>query len=123
MSLPGDWISILGEDYQGSVLFTRSFRCPQAISAAVQVFLEVEDTNRQATVELNNQRLGDVISSQLSAVGTALAVGTAQRCPASFDITRLLQPSNLLAVTVESNPHDEGVKCSGQLGLIRLAIH
>lgn len=117
MSLPGDWNSILGEDYQGSVLFTRNFRCPQAISAALQVFLEIEDANRQATVEINNQRLGEVISSQLSAVDAA------QRCPASFDITRLLQPSNVLAVTVESSPQNEGVKRSGHLGLVRLAIH
>jgi beta-galactosidase/beta-glucuronidase len=115
--LPGDWNAILGENHLGSVLFTRTFRCPQAIAAAAHVSLEIEDANRQAKVELNDQLLGEIISSQLPAAYTV------QRCPARFDITRLLRPSNLLSVTVTSSPPDEGKERCGHLGLVRLAIH
>lgn len=116
VALPGDWSDVLGQDYRGRVLFTRSFRCPPAIAAAGQILLGIDDVSWQAKVELNNQHLGEIVGSR------SLAGGLGQRCPAKFDVTQLLRPSNLLSVTVTSDKPDATEGRSGYLGLVRLEI-
>jgi hypothetical protein len=114
--LPGDWSSALGENFSGSVLFTRAFRCPESLASAARVWLTIEEVEWQATTKLNGQALGNVVGDLLREDAQD------QTCPARFDITKLLQPSNLLAITVTSRPQmtDEGQL--GYLGLVRLEI-
>lgn len=114
--MPGDWSCVLGEDFSGSVLFTRTFRCPESLANAARVWLAIEEVEWQASAKLNGQALGNVVSD-------LLREGSQDHtCPARFDVTKLLQPRNLLAITVTSRPQltDEGK--FGYLGLVRLEI-
>ncbi len=115
LSVPGDWSAALAE-FQGTVLFTRSFRCPESVASAARVWLGVEDVSWQARVELNDQVLGQIVSSQ------AVEGSNDQRCPARFDITELLKPRNLLAITLTSPAPTQTQGHSGHLGLVRLEI-
>ncbi len=115
ISLPGDWRAALG-DFAGTVLFTRTFRCPESLASATRVWLGVEEVSSQARVELNDQFLGEIVCSQ-TAEGNHH-----QQCPARFDITELLQPRNLVAITLTSPTPTPTERRSGHLGLVRLEI-
>jgi len=115
ISLPGNWCDAL-DGFEGSVQFTRAFRCPEAVAAAAEVWLGIGDVNWLAKVELNEQVLGEVVCSQ------AAVKGTDQRCPTRFSVKKIIQPRNLLTITVTSAMPTATERRGGQLGLVRLEI-
>jgi hypothetical protein len=129
ITLPADWGSVLGSDYQGTVRFSRRFNRPTGLGTASQVWLVIEDIDWQASIALNGRRLGDVACSFTN----ELINGQSLRCcPARFDITTELLPQNVLAITVTSPALNEGIyprprpgregQPGGLIGLVRLEI-
>jgi beta-galactosidase/beta-glucuronidase len=114
MHIPADWSATLGADFRGRVRYTRRFHRPTGLDAGERVFLVIERVNATGTAQLNGQRLGDV-----SRVGG----------PFRFEVTRQLQPSNLLTIDVEL-PRDDGRTAppasqpltGGLIGSVRLEL-
>jgi hypothetical protein len=123
MTLPGNWQEVLGSNYAGTVQFSRFFRCPDSVALASRVHLWIEEVDWEAAVILNDQLLGVVICSR------AAEITSRTRCPARFEITKQLRPSNTLtllltapALTQDGSPQYTGDPVGGQIGLVRLEI-
>jgi len=119
--MPGDWRSVLGPNFTGRVAYSRVFRCPEAVAAASQVWLEIATLAGQAKILLNGQQLGEITGG--SAWKSTPTDAAAPANPAArLNITNSLQPRNLLEITVTSDPTAPTEQQSGHLGLVRLAI-
>jgi hypothetical protein len=84
MTMPARLSDAGVQDFRGGVRFLRRFGYPGRIDDFERVWLSFAGLDGRATVVLNDQQLGVVEG------------------PAEFDITKLLQPRNLLRVDVES---------------------
>jgi hypothetical protein len=115
ISLPSRWEGTL-QGFVGSVVLTRRFRCPEAVAAAKRVWLGIEDLSGSASVELNGERVGE-----LAGIEAAPENGV-QKCPVRFEISQLLRPRNVLAITVTTPAPISTERQSGHLGLVRLEI-
>jgi hypothetical protein len=126
IELPGDWAGVLGADFQGRVRFTRRFHSPTGLDTAAHVWLVIDDVDWQAEVSLNDRLLGRVVCSLSTDPQQAL------KCPACFDIAKLLSPQNRISIIVTSPTLDAGDVPSprpgrtgnpgGLIGLVRLEI-
>ena len=86
--------------------FTRRFHQPTGLIAATHVRLVIAEAAADARIELNGKEIGAAVAGQ----------------PARFDITQLLQPNNLLAITL-TDPHPAAKSSHGSpLGLVSLEI-
>jgi hypothetical protein len=77
----------------GAICFTRRFHCPTGLDAANRVWLVIDDVAGAGVVTLNDRVLGNIVPHQTTAPGS-----NATPCPARFDITSDLCPSNLLSI-------------------------
>jgi hypothetical protein len=77
----------------GSIQLTRVFHRPTGLDASNRVCLHIEDIVGGGQVTLNNRLIGHIHPQQ-----NAAAPGDAICCPARFDITSNLQPTNLLSI-------------------------
>lgn len=86
--------------------FSRRFHQPTGLTTATRVWLVIDECAASAHIELNGNEIGAAIAGQ----------------PARFDLTRDLQPNNLLAITLSDpqlaakNPH------GSPIGLVMLEI-
>lgn len=85
VTMPADWRSMFG-DASGTVRFRRRFHRPTNLEEHERVFIVFDGLGGTASVAVNGQQLGTVHSPQHSA---------------EFEITRRLEPSNILTVEVE----------------------
>ncbi|WP_425615010.1 hypothetical protein NA78x_004898 [Anatilimnocola sp. NA78] len=106
------------EKIEGGVCYIRRFGLPTNLGADEQVSLVVERVAAPATIELNDQLLGE----QLPAEG-----------PKAFEITRLLQPRSEIRISFQLTPaqlaevgesHQPGLETAPGtlLGEVRLEI-
>jgi hypothetical protein len=128
-TLPDNWGTVLGSDFQGTVRFTRRFNCPTGLGAGSRVWLVVDDVDWHATIVLNGQLLGAAVCSFAA---HSVSEQSFLTCGARFDITTDLLPQNVLAITVASpilnsigNPQARPGRAGqpgGLIGLVRLEI-
>ena len=83
-SVPGDWGSLLGNDYCGLAEYRRVFHRPTGLAVGEAVFLVIERVRSRGTVRLNEQLLGSV-----------------EATVAEFDVTEHLTEPNELVIEVE----------------------
>src|SRR5262249_9777400 len=58
VEVPGDWGSVLGEDFRGTARYTRRFNCPTNLGPQEHVELVFEGVDYEAQVTLNGHDLG-----------------------------------------------------------------
>lgn len=86
VQVPADWSAALGADFRGQALYSRRFGCPTGLQPDDQVSLLVEKIDALAQVTINSKSLGAI----------RITDGACQ-----WPIKHLLQPRNLLEITVE----------------------
>lgn len=89
--LPASWTDLFG-DVSGTARFERRFQRPTNLDAEESVVITVCELNCSVTAMLNNQAL----SPLREPLGDPANVPG--KDPLSFDVTNLLQPTNLLAL-------------------------
>lgn len=84
--IPSDWGETLGADFRGRVKFLRRFNRPTGLDPLHRVFIVIEQIDAFGCVSLNEASLGEI---------PAVASQT------QFEITKLIQPHNILCIEVE----------------------
>ncbi|MCC7473983.1 MAG: hypothetical protein IT425_01195 [Pirellulales bacterium] len=79
--VPADWSEPLGGKFLGRVNYRRTFQSPTGLDGGQRVFLVVELQASRGQVSLGNSPLGET--------------------PLRRDITQLLEPRNVLIITLE----------------------
>jgi hypothetical protein len=115
--LPTDWGATLGNDFRGSVRYSRRFGLPTNLERHEQVWIVVDGVDYFGTVALNGTPLGELVG---------------YRTPREFDIRTLLVERNLLTLAVELPLYEAGATApqrpgredlpGGPIGEIRLEI-
>ena len=104
--MPSDWESLFGSQ-SGRVRFSRRFHCPTGLDSETRVFVSFTGLGGRGSVLLNQQFLGGVHQC---------------REPVCFDVTALLEPSNMLEVVLEYCPDTDGSP-GGIWGTVYVEIH
>ena len=60
VKVPGDWGSLLGNEFRGRVVFTRRFGRPLNLDPTVPMELTLEGVDARAELWLNGERLGEI---------------------------------------------------------------
>ncbi len=104
--MPSDWESLFGTR-AGRVRFSRRFHRPTGLEPETRVLVNFTGIGGRGSVLLNQQFLGGVHQC---------------REPVAFDVTALLEPSNMLEVVLEYRPNlDESP--GGIWGTVYVEIH
>ena len=126
IELPGDWSAALGADFRGLARLTRRFGLPTGLSQSSRVWLAIEGVAGTAAVALNSQTLGNTTGVHdfsrspqnpvhLSQPFASLFQIEPEPCPVRWDITKLLQPRNEVAIILLALE-------AGRVGLVSLEI-
>jgi beta-galactosidase/beta-glucuronidase len=104
VKMPCDWSELLGNDFQGTVLFRRIFHTPTGLDLGEQVWLAFDAVRSTAKIVLNGQPIGEFSTSD---------------CPARYNITAILtDDANRLEVRLTHLGEQPG----GLVGDVRLEI-
>jgi len=85
------------------IRFTRHFGCSKGLQTAERVWLSIANAVAYTAVDLNGNSLGTIMGSD------ADQEPASQRCPSRFDITRYLQPRNVLVLDVSAGDQSSNV--------------
>jgi len=105
--MPGDWSPICGVGFAGRVRFRRRFHWPSPLTPRERLRLVFDEIVGSAHLHLNETDLG------------AIAAGGT---PASFEITHVLQPTNVLIVEITHIPSPDSAVAGGIPGEVRLEV-
>src|SRR5262249_56159628 len=92
MTMPGRWSDGGLDNFRGLIRCVRRFGYPGRIDEWEHVWLTFAGVEGEATAVLNGQQLGQFAQ------------------PAEFDVTPLMETRNTLAVDVESQDPDRGLR-------------
>jgi hypothetical protein len=84
--MPADWSRTLGSNFRGRVRYTRRFHAPSVLEDLEQVWLVCQPPRTFASIVLNGDSLGTVVLNGPTA---------------RFEITALIEDSNLLGIIVD----------------------
>jgi hypothetical protein len=110
LRLPADWSGVCGADFRGCVRLRRRFHWPARLMPRERVWLVLEEVTDAAVVRLNEEVLGEF---------------TAADAPRAFDVTDVLEPTNVLLVDVTYSPDGPGGTLhavGGLTGEVRLEV-
>lgn len=85
-TVPGDWGTLLGDDFHGRVRYRRAFHAPATLDPHERLWLVVEGVDARGLATVNGAELGEI---------EGYALGR------SFDVTPFLSRSNELTLDVD----------------------
>jgi hypothetical protein len=104
--MPATWRSLFG-DAAGTARFRRSFNRPTNLGADEQVYLILDGIGGRADISLNGNHLAVVVETMFSA---------------EFEVTRLLEPSNVLLIELAFDPAEHPDRPGGLWAPVALEI-